>query len=204
MVFDIKNAKVNEDGSITDGNTTKKEGDAGFHLIKSRILKGNVSTARNNYTVEQLKEMRDKKTPMTFNWLKLTMKINGYSLNRSGFEAIKEAIMNMNFNMVDLMETMKNEKSKTVTKNMVDISLGKETEATKKRLEIKRRKEERAKEIAERKERKAQEKAERLQKRIDEQRARKQAQIAKTEAKLQTQIEALNKKQKELQKQNQI
>lgn len=200
MVFNIKTGKVNEDGSITDGNKTIKQGEDGYYLLKSRILAGG-SFKKKVMSKSEIKTERDKKALGTFKRTKLSMKLVDYDIDRSGFKAMMTALEEGVLDMPKVFETLETYKNKVISETIVDISLGKSTEKTKKRLELMREKEERAKELAENKAKKLQEKFAKKQKRLSEQRARAEKKIAEQQAKLQLNIAKFEQQSKELEKQ---
>lgn len=200
MVFNIKTGKVNEDGSITDGNTTIKQGEDGYYLLKARIEAGG-KFPRKVMSDAEMKAEKDKKSQGTFKRVKLSMKLKGYDVDRSGYRAMMTALEEGVLNMEKVFETLETYNNKVISETIVDISLGKETEKTKKRLELMRAKEERQKETAERKAKKLQEKIAKREKRLAEQRARAEKKIAEQQAKLQLNIAKFEQQSKELEKQ---
>lgn len=199
MAFNIKTAKINEDGSLTDGTNTITENDKGYHLLKARINAGG-SFTRVKKTKEQLKEELGRRTVGTFRWFKITMQLQGYDIDKSGYKAIMKAISEGKFSMEKAIETLKEYNNKTITEAIVDISLGKKTEKTEKRLALLKAKEERKKQISENKQKKIAEKIAKQEKAIADRKARDEKKIAEKQAKLQLDIAKMEAKSKELEK----
>ena len=150
MVFNFKDAKISEDGSISDGTNTYKPEDKGYHLIKAKFDAGG-KFARNKKTKADHKAELDKGNIMSFKKLKALFGSKGYSIDRSGLVAIEKSLRDGTFSMEKVMDTLKKWKKVTVSSTIVDISNGVETEFTKSALEKEAKREARLAEIAERK-----------------------------------------------------
>jgi hypothetical protein len=191
---------VNVDGSITDGTATIQKGEDGYYLLKAMIDAGG-KFERKVMTIPEMKTERAKKTVGSFKWFKLGFKIDGLDIDRSGFKAMMIAIGKQEFDMSKVIATLKEYNNKTITETIVDISLGKSTEKTAKRLALLKEKEDRAKLVAENKAKRFADKLAMKQAKLSKQRATTEKKIAEQQAKLQLNIAKMEAQAKELEKQ---
>ncbi len=184
MAFDVKNAKVEADGTLVDKSGNKiAVGTKGYVLIKARVKSGGTFTRKKKSKADFKSDLENKRVG-TFKWYKGVFGMKGYTINKSGYNAITQSIIAGNLNLAKVYEVMVTYKKKCVSSTIIDVSNGKKTKESEAILKREANKELRAKEKETRNNKKLAEKNAKFEKQIREIEAKKSKLLAQQDAKI--------------------
>ena len=169
--FNYKNAKVEADGTVTDGVTSFQPNQPGYHLVKARVDAGGTFTRKVKTTADYKAEL-GKRTPGTFKWVRAKLKVAGFTIDKSGYNAILEDLVTIA--KEKYQPTLKAFNMKVISQDVVDMSNGIETAKTKAKLEAEKVKQERKDQLAAAKKAKEEEKIAKMKARLEAQKKKLQ------------------------------
>jgi len=143
--FEYNNAVIVDENTVKDGNgvvlTKEDKGSLYFGLVRGRINNGGVLTRKSITQAEFKTMLKSLKTPFTRKWFKYYFGSKGYRITKT---AIKEIANRFDtFNCVEMLNRLTKNKGKTITSDLVLISMGIETESTRKKIQLEKEKQER-------------------------------------------------------------